>query len=140
MSKVRQYKKESFLYLTLVTVLLYAVTALFWNRVFTNESLLFWTIGIISFLFVYELLTIIVVNKKSRESQPKQLVMLYMFLKGAKIFLFVAILIVYMLTVKVETKRFILVAVALYFIYLLLDTLFLSWVEKRLKIEKSEDK
>ncbi|MCC8146130.1 MAG: hypothetical protein LIO93_06770 [Bacteroidales bacterium] len=140
MNNIRKYKKESFLYLTLVTVFLLALTVVFWNRLFTNPSLLYWTLGIISFLFIYELATIILVNKQSKTTRPQQLVTLYMILKGAKIFLFLGVLIIYMLVVKEEAKRLILVAVALYFIYLLLDTLFLSWVEKGIKIQKSKDK
>lgn len=140
MNKVRQYKKESFFYLILITVFLWVLVSMFWNQFFTNESLLFWTTGTISFLFLYELITIIIVNKQAKVARPQQLVTLYMFLKGTKIFLFLGTLIIYMLAVKVETKRFVLVAVALYFIYLLLDTLFLSWVEKGIKIEKSEKK
>ncbi|GHT50581.1 hypothetical protein FACS189440_18240 [Bacteroidia bacterium] len=74
-----------------------------------------------------------IVNKKIKTVSPKQVVSLYMLLKGGKLFLFLAGMVVYMLTVKIETKRFVLVSVAIYFIYLLWDTWFLTSTEKKLK-------
>lgn len=134
----RKYKKESLLYLVLVTAVLFFVIRMGWRQVYTNESVMFWTMGFLAFLFLFEWITMMIVNKQSRATRPQQLVRLYMLLKGSKLFLFLGTLIIYLLTIQVETKRFVLVAVALYFIYLLLDTLFLSWFEKGIKIENQK--
>ncbi|GHT89150.1 hypothetical protein FACS189474_5560 [Bacteroidia bacterium] len=119
--------------LFIVTAFVTAILNIFQDKLFVESTPYYYLAGMILFLFAYELSTIIIVNKKTKTASPRQVVSLYMLLKGTKIFLFLAGLVVYMLTVKIETKRFVLVAVAIYFIYLLWDTWFLTFTEKKLK-------
>ncbi|MDH8702215.1 putative membrane protein [Dysgonomonadaceae bacterium PH5-43] len=142
MNKLKQHSKikDSLIYLTLITVFLYSLITVYWSHIFIDKSLLYWSLGVITFFFLYETFSIVFVNKQAKIAKPKQMVAVYMMLKGLKLFVFLGTLVIYMLAIKIEAKRFVLVSVAIYFIYLLLDTLFLSWVEKGIKTEKTEDK
>ncbi|MCL1937066.1 MAG: hypothetical protein FWF52_01555 [Candidatus Azobacteroides sp.] len=103
------------------------------EKLFSENIPYYWIAGMIVFLFFYGFRSIIIVNKKAGVANPRQMVSLYMMLKGVKIFLFFAALLIYMLGVKIEVKRFVLAATILYLIYLLLDVFFLVSVEKNLK-------
>lgn len=94
---------------------------------------LYWIIGVIVFLCAYAGLTVVVVRKKIKTATPRQLVSLYMLLKGIKLLAFFALIAVYLLAIKIESKRVVLISVAAYFISLLFDTLYLASVEKNLK-------
>jgi hypothetical protein len=139
MNKIQKYRKESFVCLQIGTIVLLTALLAFWSKIYSESLLMFWTVGVILFLYLYEMMTILVVNKKIQTARPHQIVSLYMLLKVGKIFAFLSVIVIYMLAVRVETKRFVLITVALYFIYLLLDTLFLTTVEKNLKNEKSKE-
>jgi hypothetical protein len=119
--------------LFIVTALVAATLNIFQDKLFVESIPCYYLTGMVLFLFAYELSTIIIVKKKMKTANPRQIVSIYMLLKGGKLFLFLAGLVIYMLAVKIETKRFVLVAVAIYFIYLLFDTLFLTSTEKKLK-------
>jgi uncharacterized protein (DUF58 family) len=58
---------------------------------------------------------------------------LYMALRVVRLLVYIGIILVYIFAVNIEVKRFVLLATALYFVYLLLDTLFLTSTEKRMK-------
>jgi hypothetical protein len=103
------------------------------TTLFTEEIPLNYAFGICVFLFAYEVSTLFIVNKKIKTANPRQITSMYMLLKGVKLFLFLVVTVFYMLAVKIETKRFVLVAIALYFIYLLFDTVFLTSIEKGVK-------
>jgi uncharacterized membrane protein len=131
-TKKQQQNYRSLSILWSATSVLFIALCVFKKQLFTDEPF-FWSLGIILFLLAYETTAIIIVEKKKKTVAPRQIVSLYMLLKGVKIFVFLAALIVYVLTVKVETRRFVLVAVAIYFIYLLFDTFFLISTEKRME-------
>jgi hypothetical protein len=118
--------------LLVVTGLIFVCLEIFKDRLFQEWTLVY-VFELCLFLFAYELSTIFILNKKIKTTSPKRVVSLYMLLKGVKLLLFLAVLVFYMLAVKIETKRFVLVAVAIYFIYLLWDTWFLTSTEKKLK-------
>ncbi|MDR1683314.1 MAG: hypothetical protein LBS25_08020 [Candidatus Symbiothrix sp.] len=107
-------------------------------KIFTDIQAWYWLTGIFLFFAAYTSTSIFIVRKKKNTSNPRQLLSLYMLLKIVKIFLFIAFLAVYIFTVQVETKRFILVSGVLYGLFLIIDTLYLTLVEKRLK--KNEKK
>jgi hypothetical protein len=130
---VEHKSKIAFIGLSVLTCLLLIILNRLQTKLFVEEIPLDYLFGICIFLFAYELSTLIIVNKKVKTDNPRQIVTLYMLLKGVKIFLFLAALVIYVSVVKIETKRFVLVAVALYFIYLLFDTFFLMTTEKKLK-------
>ncbi|GHV10667.1 hypothetical protein FACS1894162_5300 [Bacteroidia bacterium] len=92
-----------------------------------------WLIGIFIFLLAYSAATIFVVKKQTKSLRPQQVVSLYMLLKGAKLLLFLLAVFIYVFTVKIEVKPFVLIAIGIYFIFLLFDTWYLTSVEKKLK-------
>jgi hypothetical protein len=118
-----------------MTALLLLLLVAFHSALFVNEIPYYTAIGFILVLFVYEIQTIVIVFKKIKTARPQQIVSLYMMLKVIKIFIFLATLAIYLLAVKIESQRFVLVLVAIYFFYLLFDTCFLTAVEKREKKE-----
>jgi hypothetical protein len=89
--------------------------------------------GLFLFLLVYAVLTVAIVNGKKRTVSAGRLASIYMALKTGRILLFAGAVLAYVSIVKIEVKRFVLAAAVLYLIYLLLDTLFLTATEKRLK-------
>jgi hypothetical protein len=102
-------------------------------NIFSDIEPWIWLAGLFLFLSMYAVSTVIIVNKRKKTASAGQLASLYMALKTIRFLLFTGAVLAYMLTVKIETRRFVLAAVALYFVYLLLDTLFLTVTEKRLK-------
>jgi hypothetical protein len=102
-------------------------------NIFTHIESQLWLAGIFLFLLLYAGLTVAIVNKKKRSVSAARLATVYMALKVFRLLVFVGIVLTYMLTVKIEIKRFVLAAVVIYFIYLLFDTWFLTYSEKQLK-------
>ena len=100
---------------------------------FTNIEPWIWLTILFSFLVAYAASTVVIINKKKKTATAKQITLIYMALRAVRLLVFLAIIMVYMVVVKIEVKRFALVAIAMYLLYLLLDTLFLSITEKRLK-------
>jgi hypothetical protein len=90
-----------------------------------------WTIGAMAFFFLYEIAAILVSEKKRKTITPRQSVNLFLGLKVGKIFLSLIFVTVYALAVRIEVKRFVLIFVLLYFIYLLFDTIYLTKNEKK---------
>jgi hypothetical protein len=126
-------KNSKYVFLIILSLLLSACLMLFWNYIYQDIRPYAGTVTVIAVLFLYETFTMLYVEKKTKTASPRQIVSLYMFLKGGKLLVFLASVVIYMLAVKIETKRFVLVAVAIYFIYLLWDTWFLTSTEKKLK-------
>ncbi|MDR2682954.1 MAG: hypothetical protein LBB64_03680, partial [Dysgonamonadaceae bacterium] len=92
-----------------------------------------WLAGLFLFLLIYAVATILIVNKQKRTASAGRLASVYLALKTVRILLFLGALLVYLTVVKIEVKRFVPAALVLYMVYLLLDTLFLTTTEKRLK-------
>jgi cell division protein FtsW (lipid II flippase) len=103
------------------------------NFLFTHIEPWIWLTVLFSFLVAYAVSTVVIINKKKKTTSARQLTTLYMVLKAVRLLVFIGIVFAYLLIVKIEAKRFALVAIALYLVYLLLDTLFLAFTEKRLK-------
>jgi hypothetical protein len=103
------------------------------NFVFTHIESWIWLAMLFLFLLAYAALTVVIVNKKKKTATAQKLTMLYMVLKVIPILVFIGIFIAYRLIVKIEIKQFAIGAVAIYFIYLLFDTLFLLFTEKQMK-------
>jgi hypothetical protein len=113
-------------YLVLFTAVLGVSLAIFGESVFTDERPVKGTAAAIVFFFLYEILVMLVVNKRITALTPRQFVNLFMALRGVKIFLSLVFIAIYAVAFKVEAKRFALVFAALYALYLLFDTLYLS--------------
>ena len=127
------YKKKTCFVLCSMTCLLLLALVAGKEKLFSENIPYYWAAGMIVFLFFYGIQAVVMVYKKIETAKPRQMVFLYVILKGLKIFLFLAALTVYMLVVRIEIKRFVLTATALYMIYLLFDTFFLASVENNLK-------
>jgi hypothetical protein len=84
----------------------------------------------IAFFFLYEVMVILLTEKKKKTLTPRQSINLFLGLKVGTIILSLAFIAIYALAVKVEMKRFALVFIGLYFIYLLFDTAYLAKKEK----------
>jgi hypothetical protein len=104
---------------------------LFGKWVFTNSRPLVGISTALVFFFLYEIAVILITKKKSRTITPRQSVNLFLGLKAGKMLLSLIFVTVYALAVKIEVKRFVLVFIAVYFIYLLFDTFYLARNEKK---------
>ena len=89
--------------------------------------------GAIALFTVYEVVCVLVVRKGLLLDNPRRLVNTYLALKVGRIFLALLYATIYVLVVKQEIKRFVLVFVLIYLGYLLFDTLLLTSWEKNLK-------
>ena len=103
------------------------------NFLFAHIEPQIWLAALFAFLLVYAVTTVVIVNKKTRTANASQLTTTYLALKVVRLLLFIGVILTYLLVVKIEVKRFVLAATTLYFVYILLDTLFLLLTEKRLK-------
>jgi cobalamin synthase len=104
------------------------------NFLFTDIEPRVWLTILFSFLIAYAASTVVIINKKKKTATGRQLTLFYMALKTVRLLVFIGIVLAYLLIVKNNhAKSFALVAIAMYFVYLLLDTLFLTFTEKRLK-------
>ena len=119
-----------------LTAVLITGLILFRDMIYTDTFPFWWTFGAITFLFLYELATILIIDKKSNAISAQKSVNLYLGLKVGKILLSVFFVLIYAVVVKLEMKRFIMVFVLLYFIYLVFNTLYLSSREKEAKKKK----
>lgn len=131
---IKESRLKYILYLTLLLCLLTV------GIILSRESLLLNNASLIvalssanAFFFIYEVLSIIITEKKRQTANSKQLVNTFLALKVGRILLSLMFATVYALAIKVELKRFILLFVLVYFVYLLFDTLYLAKREKKLK-------
>lgn len=114
------------LYLVLLNTVLITGLILWGKSVFTDMRPFTGTGAAIAFFFLYEILVILITGRKSKTVTPRQSVNLFMGLKVGKILLSFLFIAIYAIAVKIEIKRFTLVFIALYFIYLLFDTIYLA--------------
>ena len=98
-----------------------------------NATLLVGLCSANAFFFLYEAITINIMEKKRKTASDKQIVNLYLLFKVGRILFALLGVAIYAFTAKVELKRFVLFFVLIYFIYLLFNTLYLTNREKKLK-------
>jgi hypothetical protein len=102
-------------------------------KVFTSIEPWIWLAGLLVFLLVYAAASVLIVNKQKKTASAGRLASIYLALKVIRLLVFIGTILIYLQTVKIETKRFVLAAAALYLVYLVFDTLFLAATEKQLK-------
>jgi hypothetical protein len=119
------FKNKYMLYLILLTAAVAAGWAVFGRTVFADVQPFAATGAAIAFFFLYEALVLQAAGRKSKAPAPRRSLGLFMALKGGKILLSLVWVAVYAAAAGVEVKRFTLAFAALYFIYLLFDTLYL---------------
>jgi len=109
----------------------------FGDLLFENSLLIVWgEIGVALF-FLYETMVIILTDKKSKTLTGRQSINFFLGLKVGKIILSLLFIGVFVIAVNIELKRFVLVFVLLYLVYLLFDTFYLIHWEKKLKSKKT---
>lgn len=129
MNKARKYS----IVLTLMVAILIFCLKTLQDKLFSHEIVLNWTVGACLFLWIYEWITIKIVEAKNKTVSPRQSINLFMGLKVGKILLSVFFIMIYSLSVKVEMMRFVMVFVGLYLIFLVFDTIYLVSREKEAK-------
>jgi hypothetical protein len=92
-----------------------------------------WLLGLFLFLLAYGVSTAWIVNKEKKTLRPGRLASLYMALQVVRMLIFLGVVFIYMVAVKIETKRFLLVAIMMYGLYVLIITVYVTMTEKRLK-------
>ena len=100
---------------------------------FTHIEPWIWLAILLVFLLAYGALTVTIVNRKKKTISARRQVMLYMTLRVVRLLVYASIILVYATVVKIEIQRFVIAATLLFFIYLLFDTLFLAFTEKKMK-------
>ncbi|MDR1584899.1 MAG: hypothetical protein LBS07_01820 [Prevotellaceae bacterium] len=103
------------------------------ETLFSDIQTLRWLTGYGLFLVAYSVISVFVVRKKVKTATSRQLVSLYLLLKVSKLLVSLVVIAGYMIVAGIETKVFVLGAVALYVVFLTVDTLFLIYTEKKLK-------
>jgi hypothetical protein len=116
----------------MVAILIFCLKML-QDKLFSHEIVLNWTVGACLFLWIYEWITIKIVEAKNKTVSPRQSINLFMGLKVGKILLSVFFIMIYSFSVKVEMMRFVMVFVGLYLIFLVFDTIYLVLREKEAK-------
>jgi hypothetical protein len=115
------------LYLVCFSIVPVITLAVFGTSVFTDKRPLIGSGAAIAFFFLYEIVVMRMMNPKSPAiTTPGRFLNLFMGLKAVKILLSLVWITLYAVAIKVETKRFALVFAALYLIYLLFETLYLT--------------
>ena len=123
--------------LFLLTTILVGSLIHFWNVFFDDVRLCFWVFSAIIIFFLYEMIVVALIGKKSKTLTAKQSINFFLGLKVGKIIISLLFIGVFIIAVNVELKRFILVFISLYLVYLLFDTLYLACWEKELKNKKT---
>ena len=129
MSKVQKYSTG----LALMTGILIIILKVFQSNLFVGEIIFYWTTGACLVFCIYEWIAIKIVETKSKTVSPRQSINIFMGLKAGKILLSVFFVMFYALIAKMEVKRFAIIFIALYLIFLAFDTIYLVYREKKEK-------
>jgi hypothetical protein len=124
-------KNKPVLYFLFLNTVLVIGLILFKDVLFKDIRPFVWTMVAVAFFFLYEIMVIFLTEKKRKTITPAQSINLFLGLKLGKIILSLFCISIYAFAVKIELKRYVLVFVLLYFIYLLFDTLFLTSRERK---------
>lgn len=102
---------------------------------FTN-----WYYGILAFFMIIELLIILYIDSSSKTAKDRQLVNSYMLTKVVKTIAVLGfILIFYAVAGKENLTGFVIILLTFYFLFLAIETIFFTKIEKRLKEKKQQD-
>jgi len=129
---MKRIKTTFILTLVALTVILFAAGAMF-PQIFISATVHLWINISLLLFFVIELVMILIIFKPDTKNRPSQSVTIFMGLKVGKMLLSICFITIYILSIKIENKRFLTVFILLYLIYLILETIFLM---KRQKLNK----
>jgi len=128
------HKSKYILFLAVLNCLLTVLLVFDWKIVFEDvHSVIGITFALIMF-FLYQLFVIVFTENKGDTVSPRQSINLFLGFKAGKIILSLLFIAIYMIIVKVELKPFIVVFAALFFIYLLFDTVY--WINREKSLMK----
>lgn len=95
-------------------------------------------IWILLFFLVVEPLILLFVEKSSHTANPKQLLNAYLMTKVIKTVATLAVIAIYAIAVKENVKSFVLTFMILYMLFLAVETILFTRIEKRLKEKQNE--
>lgn len=95
-------------------------------------------LGILAFFLIVEPLIILFVEKSSHSASPKQLLNVYLMTKVIKTVASLAVIAIYAIAVKENVKSFVLTFMILYMLFLAVETILFTRIEKRLKEKQNE--
>jgi preprotein translocase subunit SecY len=126
-------KNSYMLYLIVLCAVLSLLLITYGNAIF-EEIISVKGIGAAIGMFtVIEIVSVWLIEMKSKKIAPRKSINLLMGIKTGKILLTLLFVAVYALAVKAEVQRFLTVFLVLYFIYLFSNTFYLTHREKKLK-------
>ena len=129
------HKNKYILYLVFLNGLL-ITSLILWGRIIFEDARSIGGIAMATAMFfLYELFVVLFTEKISKTINSRQSVNLFLAFKAGKIILSLLFIAIYAIIVKVELRRFVLVFIVLYFIYLFFDTVYLVTREKKNKKE-----
>ena len=131
-----QLHKIKYIFLLIaLSVLIYILIYFGGMFVFEDSRSLIGVAAAVLLLILFELFVIFHADRKSKSMRKTQSVNLILGYKTGRILISIIFLAVYAFAVKIEIKRFIVVFLFLYLIFLLFDTVYLVKRERLLKIE-----
>ena len=126
-------KNSYILYIVMLCAVLTIMLLTYGNVIF-NELISFQGIGVAIIMFTfYEIVSVWLIDVKSKQVTPRKSVNLLLGVKVGKILLTLLFLAVYMFTVKVEQQNFVMAFIVIYLIYLFSNTIYLTRREKTIK-------
>ena len=136
------HKNTYILSLAILNVILAVLLFGGWRLVFEDTPPMLWMVVVLVMFFLYELFVILFTEIKIKNISPRQSINIFLGFKAGKIVLSLLFIAIYAIVFKVELKRFIMIFLILYFIYLLFDTVYLASREKdnkrKYKLEEIE--
>jgi len=124
------HKNTYILSLAILNVILAVLLFGGWRLVFEDTPPMLWMVVVLVMFFLYELFVILFTEIKIKNISPRQSINIFLGFKAGKIVLSLLFIAIYAIVFKVELKRFIMIFLILYFIYLLFDTVYLASREK----------
>jgi 4-hydroxybenzoate polyprenyltransferase len=131
-----QLHKIKYLFLLIaLSALLYILIYFGGNFVFEDSRSLIGVAAAVLMFILFELFVILNSDRKNKPEKKRQSINLILGYKTARILLSIVFLSIYAMAVKLEIKRFVVVFLVLYLIFLLFDTVYLLKRERILKIK-----
>jgi F0F1-type ATP synthase assembly protein I len=131
-------KNKYFLFLILLNGLLVTLLIFQGRTTFEDIRPIFGLAAAMAMFLFYELFFILFAERKRKSLNARQLVNYLLAFKSGKVLLTLLFIAIYAIFVKVELKKFAVAFIILYFIYLILNTVYLANPEKDNKKEIKE--
>ena len=127
------YKAKYIISLAVLNCLLAVLSVLYLKVIFDDIRSIIGVTVLLALFFAYELFVILYTESKIENITSRQTVNLFLLFKAGKLILSLSFIAIYATLINAETINFICVFLAIYFIYLFFDTIYLINREKSLK-------